>query len=500
MYMFRINDSIKFLEKEYVISEFLGQGGMGHVFKIENTDDGSKLAMKSLQYFLPDDDNYRSLFNEWEQAQTVKHENVINYVGFHDGLSEPKTPYLVMELANGGSLEDFLKSKNTLLSESECLEIFHQIINGMEAVNNVLVHRDIKPDNIFINNGVFKIADFGLAKVAQDKTRSRTFKGWGTEPYIAPEAYRSEKNTIQMDMYSIGHVFYQIAALKHAYGYPNNWEEAHFTAVPESLSAANPSISAKVSAVINKLIAKKPSNRYESWDSVRQDLYRSAQNVSENKDVINRILDSKVSRDLEQERNLSAQQKLADEKKRKSDILDFQFNNEIVMPLKAFVDDFNNVSGSDSLMKLKDQSAYGGLSCQLSFDGKLVNIWFDHISESDVMESYGDNMWGERVLHRTKPSLNQKPVLGWGAIECLDGRGLNIVLVESDQDEYGDWYVLKNKVSGFGRRSEQRADPFAFSSSELVKEIHHVGAMHIYSTQVKQLDIKEVLEFISSAF
>ena len=91
------------------------------------------------------------------------------------------------------------------------MNIFHQIIDGMEAINRVLVHRDIKPDNIFINNGVFKIADFGLAKIIQDKTRSKTFKGWGTEPYIAPEAYRFEKNTIQMDMYSIGLVFFQIA-------------------------------------------------------------------------------------------------------------------------------------------------------------------------------------------------------------------------------------------------------------------------------------------------
>ncbi|MEX9785628.1 serine/threonine-protein kinase [Providencia manganoxydans] len=495
--MFKINDSIKFQEKDYVISEFLGQGGMGHVFKIENMSDGSSLAMKSLQYFLPDDDNYRSLFNEWEQAQTVKHENVINYVGFHNGLSDPQTPYLVMELANGGSLEDFLKSKDTLLSESECLDIFHQIINGMEAVNNVLVHRDIKPDNIFINNGIFKIADFGLAKVAQDKTRSRTFKGWGTEPYIAPEAYRSEQNTIQMDMYSIGHVFYQIAALKHAYGNPDNWEEAHFTAVPESLSVANPNISAKVSAVINKLIAKRPSNRYGSWDSVRQDLHQSAQNITENKDVINKILGSKVSRDLEQERILSEQQKLASEQKRKSDILDFQFNNEIVMPLKNFVDNFNDVSGSNSLMKLTEHSSPGGLSCHVSFDGKSVNIRFDHISERDVMESYGNNIWGERVQHRVKPSLMQKLVLGWGAIECIDGRGLNIVLVESDQDDYGDWYVLKNNVSALSR--EQRPDPFAFSGEELLKEIHLVSAMHIYDTEVKRLDIKEILEFISSA-
>lgn len=498
--MFRIKDTINFQEKEYVITEFLGQGGMGHVFLIEGKDDGSKLALKSLQYFLPDDNNYRSLFNEWEQAQTVKHDNVINYYGFHDGLSDPKTPYLVMELANGGSLEDLLRLQKTFLSEEDCLRNFHQIIDGMEAVNNVLVHRDIKPDNIFINNGVFKIADFGLAKVAQDKTRSRTFKGWGTEPYIAPEAYRSEKNTIQMDMYSIGHVFYQIAALKHAFGYPNDWEQAHLTAVPESLTSINSDISPKVSAVINKLIAKRPSNRYESWDCVRQDLIRSTQNQGENKAVINKILQGKVSRDLEKERKLSEQQAIAKELKRKSDILDFQFKDEIVLPLNKLVDDFNKVSGSSSSMKFTERASYDGLSCQISFDGKSVDIWFHRIDESDVMESYGDNMWGNRVLHKTKPTLRQKPVLAWGAIKSGDGHGLNVVLVASAEDEYGDWYILRNKTSGFGRRDENRADPFAFSHNELIKEIQLVGATHIYNTQVTQLNIDEILEFVSSVF
>lgn len=61
--------------------------------------------------------------------------------------------------------------------EDTCLEIFHQIINGMEAVNEVLIHRDIKPDNIFIDNGIFKIADFGLAKIAEEKLDPRLSKG-----------------------------------------------------------------------------------------------------------------------------------------------------------------------------------------------------------------------------------------------------------------------------------------------------------------------------------
>ena len=496
--MFRIKDIVEFQGQEYVISKFLGQGGMGHVFSIEEKHGDSKFALKSLQHFLPDDNNHRSLINEWEKAQNINHKNVICYRGFHDGLSEPKTPYLIMDLAEGGSLEDFLLSQNEFMEESICLEIFHQIIDGMEAVNKILVHRDIKPDNIFIEKGIFKIADFGLAKIAEEKTRSKTFKGWGTAPYIAPEAYRAEKNTIQMDMYSIGHVFYQIAGMKHAYGTPDDWEQAHLTAVPQALNTVNTKISPKVSSVINKLMAKRPNARFKTWDEVRQELINSSQNVGNHKSAIDNILQKKISRDLEAEEVLSEQQVKEKELKRKSDILNFQFKNEIVQPVNEFVDNFNKVSGAASTMNMSKVSVMGDLTSDIRFDRKAINIWFHRINDADVLSHYVNDVWGERRLHVTKPTLNGKPVLAWGGIESSDGTGLNIVLVASETDEYGDWYLLKNTHSAFGHR-ENRPEPFAFKNDELVKEIRHVGAMHIYNLNVNQLDINDVIEFISGA-
>ncbi|MCK4842425.1 MAG: protein kinase family protein [Methylococcales bacterium] len=92
---------------------------MGHVFSIEDSNGNSKFALKYLQHFIPDDNNHRSLINEWEKAQTINHKNVICYHGFHDGLTEPKTPYLIMELAQDGSLEDFLKSQTEFMDERE---------------------------------------------------------------------------------------------------------------------------------------------------------------------------------------------------------------------------------------------------------------------------------------------------------------------------------------------------------------------------------------------
>ena len=93
--------------------------------------------------------------------------------------------------------------------------MFLQLASGMKHINSILVHRDIKPDNILIVDDVLKITDFGLAKYAEATTRSVTFKGYGTKEYCAPEVCKNEKNTIYMDIYSMGIVFYEIATLKY---------------------------------------------------------------------------------------------------------------------------------------------------------------------------------------------------------------------------------------------------------------------------------------------
>lgn len=502
--MFHLKDTIKFDNEEYVIDEFLGQGGMGQVFSIISKKDKSKLALKSLQYFIPDDNHHRSIINEWEKAKTIRNPNVIKYIGYHDGLTEPKTPYLIMEFASEGSLEEFLKSQRDFFSEEECLSIFHQIINGMEAVNSALIHRDIKPDNIFIDNGVFKIADFGLAKIASDKTRTRTFKGWGTEPYIAPEAYRSETNTIQMDMYAIGLVFYQIAGMKHAYGSPSDWEQAHLTAVPNPVNNVNTKISPKVASVINKLIAKRSEDRYEAWSSVRNELINSAENNSEHKSAIDSIIKNKVARDTEEGKKLSERQIAEKEINRKAELIDFQFENEIRKPLREFVENFNKVSGS--AMKMTSESfantTGNDSGFRVMFDNKLIEIWHHHIDETDVLERQVKNVWGETEKHLVKPKLNDKHVLSWGGIETPTHSGLNIVLISPESGEYGDWFILKNKRSGFydqQNRSDHRVDPFAFSRDELITEIHKVNSMHIYETTVIPLDINYLVTFISDS-
>src|SRR5207237_1559649 len=99
---------------------------------------------------------------------------------------------------------------------AECLA------DGMEAVNSKMLHRDLKPDNILMDGDTPKIADFGLSKLVGAATRSVTFKGGQQVFYMAPEGWKFDKNEIQIDMYALGIVLYEIAALKYPYKLPGD--------------------------------------------------------------------------------------------------------------------------------------------------------------------------------------------------------------------------------------------------------------------------------------
>src|SRR5690606_9381868 len=107
-----------------------------------------------------------------------------------------------------------------------------QLSEGMRSINEHLVHRDIKLENILIRDGILKIADVGISKPVNEGTRQITFKGAGSVKYTAPERWRNETNTIQNDIYSMGIVFYELATLQHPFDVASedaySWQQAHF--------------------------------------------------------------------------------------------------------------------------------------------------------------------------------------------------------------------------------------------------------------------------------
>lgn len=264
----------------YTLTEELGHGGFGCVYKAECEADKSVYAVKTLLYLFGDEATAASFKNEVRISSEVSGEHVIHYIYAHDGDEYPELPpYIIMEYAEGGTLADQIeerKKTNSPYSKEELRNLFLQLVDGMKSINKKLVHRDIKPGNILICNGICKITDFGLAKVASESTRTMSFKGYGTLQYIAPEAWKSEKNTIQMDIYSTGIVFYELALLDYPYDISSNdvdaYRSAHMFSRIKRTNDLKNVLGADVASIILAMLEKPVQKRLKSWEEIEEQL------------------------------------------------------------------------------------------------------------------------------------------------------------------------------------------------------------------------------------
>ena len=165
---------------EYEVLEFLGNGSFGGVYKLKKKDGGTILALKTLLASFADEKSMKAFINEGNLALSVKGSHVIEYYYFHDGQKFSNlSPYIIMEYADGGTLDNIIKTRMTtrsLFTNDEIKQYILELIDGMESINKHLIHRDIKPDNILVSNNLLKISDFGLGKIVEERTRTFTFK------------------------------------------------------------------------------------------------------------------------------------------------------------------------------------------------------------------------------------------------------------------------------------------------------------------------------------
>jgi serine/threonine protein kinase len=341
-------------DNKYTLTEVIGQGGFGIVFKAVRKSDNKLFAVKTLPTTYGSKNEIASFLNEMRLAVKVNAVNVIKYEYISDLESEGETPpFIIMEFAEGGTLSSYLEEKtdnNDFLQNDELIAVYKQLINGMKAVNETMVHRDIKPDNILISSGKFKISDFGLAKIASEATRTQTFKGGGTLLYMAPEAFDLTKNSIEMDIYSMGIVFYQLATLKYPYSpEPSSYEtakNAHLLKPVTSASSYNKDLSPAIVSVINRMLSKKSTDRFPSWDEILSAIEKGSSSNQISSIALSAI--SKMnSHDDERQREISAANIRQKEKDEFCQLVFSQFDNMILQPIRDFIDQFNgSYSGS----------------------------------------------------------------------------------------------------------------------------------------------------------
>jgi WD40 repeat protein len=273
----------------YRVLSVLGSGGMGLVFRAEDTRLQREVALKVMRPELTARPDFHSRFQrEARAAAAVKHDHIatVYQVGEDRG-----TSFLAMELLEGESLAARL-AREPRLPVAEVLRIGHQAACGLAAAHEKgLIHRDIKPANLWLEReprtsahgepgasatgGRVKILDFGLAKLEGAEVQAtQSGRVMGTPCYMAPEQARGEKSDARADLFSLGCVLYKAATgqvpFKGEQTLSVLWSLANER--PQSARAINPQVPAALSDLIDRLLAKQPAGRPASAQAVAEAL------------------------------------------------------------------------------------------------------------------------------------------------------------------------------------------------------------------------------------
>jgi serine/threonine protein kinase len=261
----------------YEVVEVLGQGGMGVVLKAFDPALKRYVALKVLAPDLARDAVARRRFaREAQAAAAVRHEHV---VVIH-GVSETNgVPYLVMEYVAGGSLQDYLDLHGPP-DGREAARIGAEIASGLAAAHaEGLIHRDVKPSNILLDTegqserlGSVKIADFGLARLADEVRLTQSGTLTGTPMYMAPEQARGEALDSRADLFSLGSVLYTLCTGREPFPADGPMVVLRHVCetTPPPIRDLNPAIPAWLAATVEHLHAKDPADRFASAAEVAE--------------------------------------------------------------------------------------------------------------------------------------------------------------------------------------------------------------------------------------
>ena len=255
----------------FILLEQLGKGGMGAVYKAYDETLGRTVALKVMQQSIGQDRAFVEQFLQEARAlAAINHPHIVQIYSYGE---ENGQPYIVMELVDGNRL-DHIQEKRKALDEPFVLQTAVQVIQGLQAANAAgMTHGDIKPANILYDRaGNAKVADFGLARFKGEKPKPGEV--WGTPYYVAPEVVRGQAPNAGSDIYSLGGTLYHVLTGEP----PFNCETVTDTVLlrfkepaPDPRVFKN-TISAKTAAILQRMLAMDPFERYPTYESLLRDI------------------------------------------------------------------------------------------------------------------------------------------------------------------------------------------------------------------------------------
>jgi len=255
------------LDDRYEIIEQIGVGGMAKVYKAKDKLLDRFVAIKILKEQYAEDDEFLKKFNnEAQSAAKLSHINIVNVFDIGQDLYNGQMIYyIVMEYVEGKTLKDYIIDEGKL-SNHDIIDYSTQIAQALKTAHQAgIIHRDIKPQNILIDNyGLLKVTDFGIARVSSNATITYTSSILGTVHYISPEQAKGKIVDEKSDLYSLGAVMYEMATGKVPFDADNSVGIAVMHIQDQAIEPKeiNPNLSDHLNYIIMKLLSKDPSERF----------------------------------------------------------------------------------------------------------------------------------------------------------------------------------------------------------------------------------------------
>lgn len=264
------------LADRYELVSHIARGGMADVFEARDTLLGRRVAVKVLHSQFSSDEAFVKRFRrEAQAAANLSHPNIVS---IYDWGEDGATYFIVMELIEGRTLRDVLKSERQLLPRRAC-EIGAEVAAALAVAHRAgLIHRDIKPGNILLApDGTVRVTDFGIARAWDDSQElTRTGAVIGTATYFSPEQAQGLTADERSDIYSLGVVMYEMVtgAPPFTGDSPVAVAYQHVSTPVTQPSTLNPDIPPALESIIGRALDKDPAGRYQTSDDIRADLLR----------------------------------------------------------------------------------------------------------------------------------------------------------------------------------------------------------------------------------
>jgi serine/threonine protein kinase len=444
--------------KVYYDFKFYKKGGMGEIYKGTELETKENVILKLVIVDNPDEEEL--FMREINASSSLSHKNIVKTLATGKiTIDAIIYVYIVQKYYPSGNLRSYIKPNIPL---NECISMMFDILNGMKEVHKYIIHRDIKPENILVDSdGRLLITDFGLARYIDEKTRTKSFKGSGTIPYMAPECWTGDKNTASMDIYSLGIMFFEIFTGKWPYDVKTEteWKDCHlFTPLPD-ISHYRNDLSVKLKQIVQKMTSKKISERYKSIDEILEAFHEAKKLNDEEVNDVERLaaLGNKVIQKKEAA-NLRELQEL-ERKKNQKKLLNYHITelfNKFIVKADAINDRFEKEKITINKQSYDENTT--NRSLYMTFNGKGIRIIFidyDVIEKQEKtrrenIKRFQKDRYGEVMypLNASFLEANNIVLIGLAETNYKIGEvefGYNLLLKMEKDENYGNWFIMSFK-------------------------------------------------------